>query len=46
MTIRTLVIAVFILAASAVRVGFCFHLGVVGFDENVWELVGAEYEIG
>jgi hypothetical protein len=36
---------ILILAASAVVVGFCFLLGVVGLDENVWRRVGAEYEV-
>jgi hypothetical protein len=45
MKIGTLVIAILILTASAVVVGFCLLLGVVGLDENVWELAGAKYEI-
>ena len=45
MKIGTVVIAILILAASAVVVGFCFLPGVVSLDENVWQLVGAEYEI-
>jgi hypothetical protein len=45
MKIGTLLIAVFILAASAVVVGFCFLLRLTALDENVWQPAGAEYEI-
>jgi hypothetical protein len=45
MKIGIVILAILILAASAVVVGFCLLLGVVGLGENVWELVGAEYEI-
>jgi hypothetical protein len=45
MKTATLLIAVFILAASAVVVGFCFLLRLTALDENVWQPAGAEYEI-
>jgi len=45
MKIATLVIAVFMLAASAAVVGYFFLLRLIGLDENLWEPAGAEYEI-
>ena len=44
MNVRTLLIAVFVLAASAATVGFCLLLSLIGFDENVFESGSAEYE--
>lgn len=44
MNVRTLLIAVFVLAASAATVGCCLLLSLIGFDENVFESASAEYE--
>jgi hypothetical protein len=44
MNIRTLLIAVFVLAASAATVGCCLLLRLIGFGENVFEPASAEYE--
>ena len=43
MNLRTLLIAVFVLVASATTVGCGLLLRLIGFDENAFESASAEY---